>query len=241
MLPEEIILIDDASTDDTKRVVLQLAAESTVSILVEFIDANKGAAAARNRGWGIASKPYIAFLDADDTWHPQKLEIQFNFMAANPNLKLTGHLCTMANSTGQHDTVSVPNTGILVSPKSMVWTSPFSTPTAMIRREISFRFVETLRYCEDARLWQTIAFAGLPVARIDRALAYVHKPFFGSNGLSANMWHMEIAELKNFIFLYQEQKISLLILLSGATYSILKYARRIIISNILYGTKILTP
>src|SRR5690606_29412442 len=60
-------------------------------IRVVPLELNGGAAAARNAGWNSATGKYVAFLDADDTWHPQKIEVQYKWMEAHPEVGLTGH------------------------------------------------------------------------------------------------------------------------------------------------------
>lgn len=68
--PDEIILIDDGSTDKTREVV------SFCKDIKYFFQENQGPGAARNRGISEASGDFVAFLDADDIWCPQKTEIQ---------------------------------------------------------------------------------------------------------------------------------------------------------------------
>src|SRR5262245_39908172 len=67
----EVIVVDDGSTDDTPDVVARYGPP-----VRGIRQANAGVAAARNRGIAEARGRYIAFLDADDTWEPVKLERQ---------------------------------------------------------------------------------------------------------------------------------------------------------------------
>ncbi len=69
----ELIVVDDASTDNTAELV---AAIGDVRIRYIKCEINSGAAAARNRGIKEARYDWIAFLDSDDTWHADKLEKQ---------------------------------------------------------------------------------------------------------------------------------------------------------------------
>ncbi|MGV8892529.1 MAG: glycosyltransferase family 2 protein [Burkholderiaceae bacterium] len=69
----EIIVVDDASSDDTRAQVLSIA-DSRISYLAH--DSNQGGAAARNTGIRVAQGEFIAFLDSDDYWQPDKLEKQ---------------------------------------------------------------------------------------------------------------------------------------------------------------------
>lgn len=73
----ELILVDDASSDNTLEVVKQFANEK---IRVISCKRNGGAAKARNRGVAAARGRYVCFLDADDLWQPSKLERQIEFM-----------------------------------------------------------------------------------------------------------------------------------------------------------------
>ncbi len=77
----ELLLIDDGSTDDSAGVIEQLAARDP-RIRGLSQGRNTGAAAARNAGLDAARGRYIAFLDADDAWLPQKLRLQLGFMTA---------------------------------------------------------------------------------------------------------------------------------------------------------------
>src|SRR2546425_3740246 len=92
MLPTELVLVDDGSADDTRAVLNDLCRRHQPGwIRLVLLDENVGAASARNAGWALASQPYIAFLDADDAWHPRKIEIQYAYMKANPDVVLCGH------------------------------------------------------------------------------------------------------------------------------------------------------
>lgn len=75
----EMIIVDDCSTDDTVKIVENIAKDDP-RIKVFIQPSNGGAAKARNRSLKEATGRYIAYLDADDIWKPQKLEKQITFM-----------------------------------------------------------------------------------------------------------------------------------------------------------------
>jgi teichuronic acid biosynthesis glycosyltransferase TuaG len=78
----EVLVIDDASTDGTADLVKQIVSnDNRVRILSLCV--NKGPGAARNRGIEAAQGRFVAFLDADDIWEPDKLALQLEFMRAN--------------------------------------------------------------------------------------------------------------------------------------------------------------
>jgi len=77
--PQQIIVIDDGSEDDTAKLVQHEFPD------IEYIyQRNAGVSAARNRGIQAARYPWIAFLDSDDEWLPDKLEEQQAALAMNP-------------------------------------------------------------------------------------------------------------------------------------------------------------
>lgn len=76
----ELLIVDDCSTDDTEAIV---ASFEDKRIHYQRNAQNKGAALTRNEALKIAQGKYIAFLDADDLWAPEKLEKQIAFMEKN--------------------------------------------------------------------------------------------------------------------------------------------------------------
>ena len=77
----EMLIVDDCSTDDTKAVVGQFADDARIKY--HCLERNSGAAVARNAALRMARGRWIAFLDSDDLWLPEKLERQLEFMKAH--------------------------------------------------------------------------------------------------------------------------------------------------------------
>ena len=76
----ELILVDDASSDNSVQVIEDVINSQKKRIRLIKKDVNAGAAAARNTGIDASSGRFIAFLDADDVWKEDKLEKQVEFM-----------------------------------------------------------------------------------------------------------------------------------------------------------------
>ena len=72
----ELILVDDCSTDNTLEIVKGFS-DDRIQLLINV--ENQGAGRSRNKGLSAAKGDYIAYLDADDIWHPEKLEKQIKF------------------------------------------------------------------------------------------------------------------------------------------------------------------
>lgn len=104
----ELLLVDDASTDRSKEIISQFM-EKDKRIRGIIQSTNQGAAAARNRGVTEASGRYIAFLDADDLWVPNKLELELMFMEKNGlAFVFTGYEFADENGKGTGKIVNVP-------------------------------------------------------------------------------------------------------------------------------------
>lgn len=192
--PEEVVLVDDASGDGTAEALHRLAErwpEGWIRVVV--LEENGGPSRARNVGWQHASQPYIAFLDADDSWAPRKLELQMQALRADPGIALIAHRMEVRERGESLPPPRPPVRTIPVGRRRLLLNNPFPTASVILRRDLPFRFNENFRRVEDFLLWAQIAFSGYRCARINQTLACWHKPNYGAGGLSEDLAAMHQA------------------------------------------------
>lgn len=84
----EIIIVDDGSTDDTKQIV-----SKTDKRIYYYSQEHKGISAALNKAVKLSNSSFLSFLDADDLWYPNKLELQLSFLLNNQDIDMVfGHV-----------------------------------------------------------------------------------------------------------------------------------------------------
>lgn len=235
MRPVEVLLVEDASPDDTLDFLKSLIKEYPVNwVKIYPLEKNLGPAAARNRAWEIASQPYVAFLDSDDSWHPQKIEFQYRWMLNNKHAVLTGQICETLNCDAvRHPSYEASRVDFSeVAFTSLLKSNKFSTPSVMLKRDVPFRFSTDMRFCEDYLLWCELLGSGSRGYSLQLPLTFCHKPIYGHSGLSSNMWPMEKGELSVYDYLYRARRISLLRLYLLKGWSLMRYGRRLLIMKL---------
>lgn len=194
MAPQEVLLVDDCSGDATLAALRQVAAsypQGWVKVLTSA--RNGGPSQARNIGWAHASEDYVAFLDADDSWAPAKLELQMQALRSDPEIALIAHRMDVRDRAAGPPVLRPPVRVRIVGRRRLLLNNPFPTASVVLRRDLPFRFNEKFRRVEDFLLWAQIAFSGYRCAKINQTLASWHKPTYGAGGLSADLAAMHQA------------------------------------------------
>jgi glycosyltransferase involved in cell wall biosynthesis len=178
----QILVIDDGSTDATGSLLSRYRER-----IEYFRQSNAGPGAARNKGIREATKPWIAFLDADDEWMPDHLEKQVRMLQTHPELAwVTGNFFR-SDSQGRSGT-AFENQGNQ-GPDTMSFFSAFvrnrwgCTDTMLIRRQVFDKvgmFEGEHRIAEDLDLWFRIALEYPQIGIVHEPLAVYHLDTPGS-------------------------------------------------------------
>lgn len=232
--PAEVIVVDDGSPDDVSAEISGIVAASRVlPIRCIRLARNGGPAAARNAAWEIATQPLVAFLDADDSWHPRKLEIQARYMLDHPEVVLCGHRWRVTDET-EMGSITVPEKvpALPITFRRLLISNILATPTVMVRRDVPLRFDGRKRFSEDYLLWLLLLARGYRATFLDADLAFGHKAAYGSAGLSGDLWRMELGELETYRQVHESGWISTAELFLLSAWSVLKFLRRVVLVGI---------
>jgi len=172
----EIVVVDDGSSDRTGDVVTSYA---TRGVRLIRHQERSGVAAARNTGIAAATGEFIAFLDADDEWLPQKLRRQLEIMTAHPDMKFISCRASLIDETGRdHGDIY---RGALPASGHEAWrtllTYPcVATPSVLVRQSAlaaAGPFNKWLPVGEDQDMWIRLSMLG-EVGHVPEALVRVH-------------------------------------------------------------------
>ena len=147
----ELIIADDASSDGTVRLARELASRDGRIRVVES-EVNKGVAEMRNYGVSLSRGQYVAFLDSDDTWHPDKLIIQLGRMRdTDASLCYTSYALVNASGKKARADYIVPDE---TDYPSMLRENVIGCSTVLISAEVARSHpFSTAAYHEDYVLW----------------------------------------------------------------------------------------
>jgi len=188
----QIIVVDDASKDKTCEILRNNYAPH-IQLIQKVV--NSGSSVARNAGMDKATGDYIAFLDADDIWHKDKLMLVKAILESRPDIKLFYHPYTQEDISNK----SLPENIVVYKLPfiKLLPGNPIATSCIVTMNDPAFRFEPTMRYTEDYDFCLRIGykhklyFINIPLTRIFR-------PFISAGGISGNRWKMRKGEMRAY-------------------------------------------
>ena len=156
--PSEVFIIDDGSIDETCSVVDEFSAAHPALNIRLIRESHQGPGAMRNVGIKAATSEWLAFLDSDDIWYPEKLEIITKAIAENPACNFFCHNEQMLFADGSTSVVDYSRlySSGLSLPKQLYLHNLFSTSAVVCRRSDVLDvngFDENLSSTQDYELW----------------------------------------------------------------------------------------
>lgn len=191
----ELLLVEDGSSDRTVSIIedyVRTNGEKRIRLIRQ--PENLGAAQARNRGLKEAKGRYIAYLDADDLWVPEKLERELAFMSEkNAAFAFTGYEFVDENGRGTGKVVRVPET--LTYRQALKNTTIFTTTVMFDTEKIDTALLEMpVIKSEDTALWWKVLRNGYIAYGLDENLARYRRAgkTLSSNKLEAmrRIWNL---------------------------------------------------
>ncbi|MDI7218621.1 glycosyltransferase [Leptospira santarosai] len=169
--PKEIIVADDGSTDSTVSKIQETFSNSYDGIRILFLE-HKGVSHARNRGVENATGDWIAFLDSDDEWLPEKLERQWKYCEKHPETEiLQSQEIWIRNGKRVNPPVYLSKKDGWIFEQSLEFCSV--TPSSVLLKKDLYEnrggMDERLPACEDYDLWLRIT-PKTPVALLNEFL-----------------------------------------------------------------------
>ena len=178
----KLIIIDDASTDGTIKIVEEICKKVKKKIIILKNNVNRGQAFSRNRGLKLSKSKFVTFLDSDDFWDKNKLKNQIKFMLSNNyDFTYTDYKIIKNN---QIKKIIVPD---FYNYKRFIHNSSINTCSMIIKKKIIKNiYFKNLRFSEDYFFKCQILRKGYIGYRCPRSYAYylLRKDSVQSNRLS---------------------------------------------------------
>lgn len=228
--PKEVIVVDDHSPLSAGRQLDEVCsayAGEDFTVRLITLPQNCGPGTARNIGWDAAECDYVAFLDADDAWHEDKVRLQYGVMENDPTLEFSCHLFTEGEL--ESDTSGLNARDLKLEPlplRKWLIANRAPVPTVMVKRSVAERFPANERFSEDYEVWLTMAARKAAMARIRVNLARCFKPEFGHSGLSGHLYGMQIGEFRAIRTALSSRRATQLLVYPIQAWSLIKYIKR---------------
>lgn len=207
----EIFIINDGSTDNSQDIVEKYISENPAMNIQFFRQENKGVSSARNIGLKKAKGKFIALLDADDEWLPQKTQTQLDIF--HQNLEIDFLASCRKNHIPKFPYHVNEKKLSKISFRKLLFRNETQPSTVIFRKEILEKigyFNENQRYAEDVNFWLRVSKTfKMYLTAHQLTIADGGKRTFGVAGLSANLPMMHRGFIANLKFCLKQKWINL--------------------------------
>lgn len=215
--PGEVILVGDYSSGGSavRKSIKQLVRLYPRRwIKVVYLKEGCGRVNGRNAGWKFATREYVAFLDPDDAWHPQKVEVQLKLMLKNLHVSISGHKYGLVKGSinktytlyTQEYFKKIKVTHIKNIKKLLY--NPLPVSSVMIRRnDISDGLYKKKLDSEDYFQWLGTVLSGHKAMKINMPLCYIYQDN-EMGGPCRKLWTMYKEQLEIYKALHDKELIN---------------------------------
>lgn len=186
----ELLIIDDGSTDNTAIIAENYQQkDKRVKLLIQ---SNRGVSATRNQGIESSNSQYIAFIDADDQWFPDKLALHYEHLEKNPDLGVSYAKVEFLTPDGKHTGKIAKGRLTELQPEHFLYDNPTMTVSNIVVRRQVFQeigcFDCNMNYSEDLDFLFRVACSHWKIEGINRVLLGYRTT---QGGLSSQLDKME--------------------------------------------------
>jgi glycosyltransferase involved in cell wall biosynthesis len=179
-IPSQIVIVVDGPLTEDLDIILANFERRHSAVTILRLPTNQGLAAALQSGLTICKEPFVARMDSDDVCHPDRLKLQYEFIAASPEIAIVSTLQPeFSESPAQIDAIKyTPERHDQIAAK-LWWRNVISHPSVMFRKDSIMMIggYRSIHLLEDYDLWIRCLTAGLKFACIQKHLLYMRVLF----------------------------------------------------------------
>ena len=221
--PKSIIVIDDCSEDilTLKEIIYSLNNTSNIKIELLINEKNSGPGFSRNKAWGLVNTDLVAFLDADDIYYKNKLELQLSILKKYPEAYVIGGLKSRHNTkiNKEINNFKVKKLNFY----KMLFINEVATSSVLLKTNIAHKF-NTTYYCEDYYLWMTLLKNKYMIIIINTDIcSQLNK---NENNLSSHHFKMQYELQKVFFNFYSKNIFINIVIMVSQLFSVIKTIAR---------------
>ncbi len=223
-LVEEIIVLNDGSTDQTGKIITDYISSHPTMPILYLHHKNHGVSYTRNRGIHAAKAEWIALLDGDDVWLEQKLERQAQVLAAHPDI------CFLGAKSPLKILLKRRHGLCKITAAELCLRSCPSTPSVVFKKSVGEAlglFDESRQFAEDTQFYQRFLLYDSYYILAEKLVQLsIQKKYYGESGLTSHIKKCSNGRNQNVIELYHMGLIHKPFMITMLLFNQIKFCRR---------------